>query len=60
MKTMNEHGTEPEKLGLAVLEILKRGNDAQVRRQGDGFLVLEVKKEIRYRSDPSGPAGHLP
>lgn len=28
--------------------ILKRGNDAEVRRKGDGVIVLEVKKEIKY------------
>ena len=28
--------------------ILKRGNDAEIRRKGDGYIVLEVKKTIKY------------
>lgn len=28
--------------------ILKRGNDAEIRRKGDGYIVLEVKKSIKY------------
>lgn len=31
-----------------VREILKRGNDAEVRRKGSGFIVMEVKKTIKY------------
>jgi hypothetical protein len=32
----------------AIEAILKRGNDAEVRRRGGGVVVLEVKKEIKY------------
>lgn len=32
----------------AVEAILKRGNDAEVRRKGDEVIVLEVKKTIEY------------
>jgi hypothetical protein len=32
----------------AIKDIIKRGNDAEVRRKGDGYIVLEVKKTIRY------------
>ena len=32
----------------AVQDILKRGNDAEIRRKGDGYIVLEVKKTIKY------------
>ena len=28
--------------------ILNRGNDAEIRRKGDGYIVLEVKKTIKY------------
>jgi hypothetical protein len=28
--------------------ILKRGNDAEIQRKGDGYIVLEVKKTIKY------------
>lgn len=34
----------------AIEEILKRGNNAEIRKKGDGCIVLEVKKEIKYRS----------
>lgn len=29
----------------AVEAIIKRGNDAEIRRKGDGYVVLEVKKD---------------
>lgn len=32
----------------AVEAILKRGNDAEIRRKGGGYIVLEVKKTIKY------------
>lgn len=28
--------------------IIKRGNDAEIRRKGDGYIVLEVKKTIKH------------
>lgn len=28
--------------------ILKRGNDVEIRRKGDGYIILEVKKTIKY------------
>lgn len=37
-----------EKLIQAVEAILKRGNDVEIRRKGDGYIVLEVKKSIKY------------
>lgn len=37
-----------EKIMEAVAAILKRGNDAEIRRKGDGYVVLEVKKTIRF------------
>ena len=30
--------------------ILKRGNDAEIRRKNNGYIVLEVKKTIKYKS----------
>lgn len=32
----------------AIEEIIKKGNDAVVRRKGDGYIVLEDKKTIKY------------
>jgi hypothetical protein len=37
-----------EQLIQAVEAILKRGNDVEIRRKGDGYVVLEVKKTIKY------------
>ena len=34
----------------AIEAILKRGNDAEVRRKGDGVIVLEVQKKIKYQT----------
>lgn len=28
--------------------IIRRGNDVEIRRKGDGYIVLEVKKTIKY------------
>lgn len=32
----------------AIEAILKRGNDVEIRRKGDGYIVLEVKKTIKH------------
>lgn len=37
-----------EKTIKAIEAIIKRGSDAEVRRRGDGVVVLEVKKTIKY------------
>lgn len=37
-----------EKTIKAIEAIIKRGGDAEVRRRGDGVVVLEVKKTIKY------------
>lgn len=34
----------------AIEAILKRGSDVQIQRKGDGFAILEVKREIKYRT----------
>ena len=34
--------------------IIKRGNDARVRRRGNGVVVLEEKAEIKYCACPNG------
>lgn len=41
-------GPMTEKLIRAIEAILKRGNDVEIRRKGDGYIVLEVKKSIKY------------
>lgn len=37
-----------EKLMEAIAAILRRGNDAIVRKKGDSIIVLEEKRIIRY------------
>jgi hypothetical protein len=37
-----------DKLMQAVEAIIRRGNDAEIRRKGDGYIALEVKKTIKY------------
>lgn len=39
-----------EEAKKAIDAILKRGNDVEIRRKGDGYIVLEVKKTIKYTS----------
>ena len=34
----------------AIETILKRGNDAEIRRKGDGVVILEVQKKLKYQS----------
>ena len=36
-----------DKLLTAIDEILKRGNDVQIQRKKDGYIVLEVSRKIR-------------
>ena len=37
-----------EKTIKVIEAIIKRGNDAEIRRKGDGYVVLEVKTTIKY------------
>ena len=37
-----------DKLMQAIEAIIRRGNGAEIRRKGDGYIVLEVKKTIKY------------
>ena len=36
----------------AIEAILKRGNDAKVRRKGDRYVVIEIKETIKYSPPP--------
>lgn len=48
---------EPEKMMAVILSILKRGHDVQIRKKGKGYIVMEVRKEIRYRTDQAEASG---
>ena len=40
----------------AIEAILRRGNDAEVRKKGDSVIVLEVKKTIKHSMQRIGAA----
>lgn len=40
----------------AIEAVLKRGNDAKVRRKGSGYVVIEIRETIKY-SPPAIVAG---
>lgn len=33
---------------MTVKGIISRGNDAEIRKKGDGYIVLEVEKKTKY------------
>lgn len=47
--TSSPKGNDMDEKTIQTIEaIIKRGNDAEVRKKGDGVIVLEVKKTIKY------------
>ena len=42
-----------DKAKAAIEAILKRGNDAIVRRKGDSVIVLEEKRKTVYNPSPN-------
>ena len=45
---LHKRSNMDEKIIQAIEAILRRGNDAEVRKKGDGVIVLEVKKTIKH------------
>ena len=43
-----------EKTIKAIETIIRRGNDAKIRRKGKGYVVVEVKEKIEYSPPPIG------
>lgn len=39
-----------EKAWSIIKAIISKGNDAVVRKKGDGYIVLEDKRTIQYQS----------
>ena len=37
-----------DKIIEAIKAIINRGNDVEIRRKGNGYVVLEIKKTIKY------------
>lgn len=43
-----------EKTIKTIETIIRRGNDAKVRRKGRGYVVVEIKETIAYSPPPIG------
>lgn len=39
-----------EKAWVIIKAIISKGNDAVVRKKGDGYIILEDKRTIQYQS----------
>ena len=46
-----------DKIIEAIQAIIKRGNDVEIRRKGNGYVVLEIKKTIKYTTSAQLGAG---
>lgn len=44
-----------EKAWAIIKAIIQRGNDAVVRKKGDGYIVLEDKREIKFQAKENRP-----
>lgn len=48
--TSLDDGLIDEEASKVIEAIIHRGNDAEIRRKGDGYIIMEVEKTIRYRA----------
>ena len=44
-----------EKAWAIIKAIITKGNDAIVRKKGDGYIVLEDKREIKFQAKENRP-----
>ena len=44
-----------EKAWAIIKAIITKGNDAVVRKKGDGYIVLEGKREIKFQAKENRP-----
>ena len=44
-----------EKAWAIIKAIITKGNDAVVRKKGDGYIVLEDKREIKFQANENRP-----
>ena len=44
-----------EKAWAIIKAIISKGNDAVVRKKGDGYIVLEDKREIKFQVKENRP-----
>ena len=44
-----------EKVWAIIEAIISKGNDAVIRKKGDGYIVLEDKREIKFKAKETRP-----
>lgn len=44
-----------EKAWAIIKAIISKGNDAVVRKKGDGYIVLEDKREVKFQAKENRP-----
>ena len=44
-----------EKAWAIIKAIISKGNDAVVRKKGDGYIVLEDKREVKFQAKEIRP-----
>lgn len=44
-----------EKAWAVIKAIIAKGSDAVVRKKGDGYIVLEDKREIKFQAKENRP-----
>ena len=44
-----------KKAWAIIKAIITKGNDAVVRKKGDGYIVLEDKREIKFQAKKTAP-----
>ena len=44
-----------EKAWAVIMAIIEKGSDAVVRKRGDGYIVLEDKREIKFQAKETRP-----
>lgn len=48
---MNTPYRLPEEVQEAIRKILKNGNEAAVKREGDKYVVVEIERHVRSKTD---------
>lgn len=48
LQLLNEKTSMDEKAWAIIMAIIQRGNDAIVRKKGDGYIIQEDKRTVKY------------
>lgn len=51
---MTEATLQNKELLQAIVEILKRGNTAEVKKEKDNIVVVEIKRQVRIKTAING------